>query len=193
VNRFEISLPIRRSARGAGAARAARIAVVGLIALLAALLSGCGAGQISQMSVQEPAVNGNRVTINNVALRDVRMQAVQTGDFLRPGRSVDLVAVAVNQSPDTPDKLVGITSDIGTVTVGGDARLPAGGMLFIGKPDGQNVAPGPPDSNNAVRATVALTQPISNGLTYNFTFNFEKAGQASVLVPISAGLGPQPI
>ena len=35
-----------------------------------------------------------------------------------------------------------------------------------------------------------LAKPISNGLTYNFTFNFEKAGQASVLVPISAGLAP---
>jgi hypothetical protein len=168
-----------------------RFAVVGLVALVAALLSACGAGQISQMATQEPAVNGNRVTINNVALRDIRMQAVQTGDFLRPGRTVDLVAVAVNQSPDIADRLVGITSDIGTVTVAGDGRLPAAGMLFIGAPDGQNAAPGPLGSNNAVRATVALTKPISNGLTYNFTFDFEKAGQASVMVPISAGLGSQ--
>ena len=170
-----------------------RFAVVGLVALVAALLSGCGAGQISQMATQQPAVNGNKVTFNNVALRDIRMQAVQTGDFLQPGRTVNLVAVAVNQSPDITDRLVSITSDIGTVTVDGDARLPAGGMLFIGKPDGQNVAPGPLQSNNAVKATVALAKPISNGLTYNFTFNFEKAGQASVLVPISAGLGPQQV
>jgi hypothetical protein len=168
-----------------------RFAVVGLVAVVATLLSGCGAGQISQMATQEPAVNGNRVTINNVALRDIRMQAVQTGDFLQPGRTVDLVAVAVNQSPDIADRLVGITSDIGTVTVGGDGRLPAAGMLFIGAPDGKNTAPGPLGSNNAVRATVALTKPITNGLTYNFTFDFEKAGQASVMVPISAGLGPQ--
>ena len=170
-----------------------RFAVVGLVALVAALLSGCGAGQISQMATQQPAVNGNKVTFNNVALRDIRMQAVQTGDFLQPGRTVNLVAVAVNQSPDITDRLVSITSDIGTVTVDGDARLPAGGMLFIGKPDGQNVAPGPLQSNNAVKATVALAKPISNGLTYNFTFNFEKAGRASVMVPISAGLGPQPV
>ncbi len=168
-----------------------RFAVVGLVALVAALLSGCGAGQISQMATQEPAVNGNRVTINNVAVRDIRMQAVQTGDFLQPGRTVDLVAVAVNQSPDVPDRLVSITSDIGTVNIAGDGRLPAGGMLFIGKPEGENVAPGPLEPNNAVNATVALSKPISNGLNYNFTFNFEKAGQASVMVPISAGLGPQ--
>ena len=35
-----------------------------------------------------------------------------------------------------------------------------------------------------------MAKPITNGLTYNFTFNFEKAGQASVMVPISAGLAP---
>jgi hypothetical protein len=169
-----------------------RFAVVGLVALVAALLSGCGAGQISQTATQEPAVNGNKVTVNNVALRDVRMQAVQTGDFLQPGKTVDLVAVAVNQSPDVPDRLVGVTSDVGAVTISGDGRLPAGGMLFIGTPDGPKVAPGPIESNNAVKATVALAKPISNGLTYSFTFNFEKAGQATVLVPISAGLGPQP-
>ncbi|MCW2659030.1 MAG: putative lipoprotein LpqE [Mycobacterium sp.] len=170
-----------------------RFAVVGLVALVAALLSGCGAGQISQMSTQEPAVNGNKVTINNVALRDVRMQAVQTGAFLEPGRTVNLVAVAVNQSPDVADRLISITSEVGAVTIDGDGRLPPGGKLFIGVPDGQSVAPGPLEPNNAVKATVALAKPISNGLTYKFTFNFEKAGQADVLVPISAPLGPQPV
>ncbi|GAB5020765.1 hypothetical protein JHV675_54150 [Mycobacterium avium subsp. hominissuis] len=33
------------------------------------------------------AINGNKVTFNNVALRDIRIQAVQTGDFLQPGRA----------------------------------------------------------------------------------------------------------
>jgi hypothetical protein len=187
VNRVKIRLPIRLPAVGA------QLVVIGLLALFATVLSGCGAGQISQMSTQEPAVNGNRVTFNNVALRDIRMQAVQTGDLLQPGRTVELVLVAVNESPDTTDRLVAITSDIGTVTVSGDARLPAGGMLFIGAPEGQNVAPGPLGSNNAAKATVTLAKPVTNGLTYNFTFNFEKAGQASVLVPISAGLAPEQV
>ncbi|KLO46456.1 lipoprotein LpqE [Mycobacterium nebraskense] len=186
MNRFEISLPLRAPAL------TVRAAFVGLIAVMAVLLSGCGAGQVSQMAVQEPAINGNRVNVNNVALRDIRIEAAQTGDFLQPGRNVDLVAVAVNQSPDTPDRLVGITTDIGTVTLSGDGRLPAGGMLFISMPEGQKVPPGPPNSNNSVKATVNLSKPISNGLNYNFTFNFEKAGQATVQVPISAGLPHQP-
>jgi hypothetical protein len=176
VNRFKIRL---------------RVATIGLLALLASVVSGCGTGQVSQTAVQEPAVNGNKVTFNNMALRDIRIQAAQTGDFVQPGRTVELVLVAVNQSPDTPDRLVSITSEIGNVTVSGDARLPAGGMLFIGAPEGQRVAPGPLESNNAAKATVNSTKPITNGLAYNFTFNFEKAGQASVMVPISAGLSPQ--
>lgn len=175
MNRFKIRLP----------SLAASVAVVALA------LSGCGAGQISQTATQEPAVNGNKVTVNNVALRDIRIQAQQTGDFVRPGRTVELVLVAVNQSPDVPDRLLGITSDIGAVTVSGDAKLPAGGMLFIGTPEGQKKAPGPLESNNAVKASVVLSKPITNGLSYNFTFNFEKAGQASVQVPISAGLAPE--
>ncbi|OBB97371.1 hypothetical protein [Mycobacterium sp. 852002-40037_SCH5390672] len=179
MNRFKIRLGLPA------------LTLAGVMAVLAALLSGCGAGQVSQMAVQEPAINGNKVTFNNVALRDIRIQANQTGDYLQPGRTVDLVLVAVNQSPNSPDRLVGITSDIGTVTVSGDARLPAGGSLFIGTPEGEKVAPGPVGSNTAAaKATVDLTKPISNGLTYNFTFTFEKAGQATVAVPIAAGLKP---
>jgi hypothetical protein len=181
VNRFKNSLAV---------ALRVRVALVVLAGLVAAVLTGCGAGQISQMATQEPAVNGNKVTFNNVALRDVRIQAAQTGDYLRPGKSVDLVLVAVNQSPDVEDRLLGITSDIGPVTVTGDPRLPASGMLFIGTPEGQKVAPGPLSPNNAAKASVNLAKPITNGLAYNFTFSFEKAGQASVQVPISAGMAP---
>lgn len=182
MNRFKIRLGLPSFA--------VRAALAGVVAVLAALLSGCGAGQVSQMAVQEPAINGNKVTFNNVALRDIRIQATQTGDFLQPGRTVDLVLVAINQSPTTADRLVGISSEIGTVTLSGDTRLPAGGSLFIGTPEGQKVAPGPVGANGAAKAAIALTKPISNGLTYNFTFSFEKAGQASVAVPISAGVLP---
>ena len=181
MNRFKNSLAV---------ALRVRVALVVLAGLVAAVLTGCGAGQISQMATQEPAVNGNKVTFNNVALRDVRIQAAQTGDYLRPGKSVDLVLVAVNQSPDVEDRLLGITSDIGPVTVTGDPRLPASGMLFIGTPEGQKVAPGPLSPNSAAKASVNLAKPITNGLAYNFTFSFEKAGQASVQVPISAGMAP---
>ncbi|OBJ47244.1 hypothetical protein [Mycobacterium sp. 1423905.2] len=183
MNRFNIGLPVRLAKLGAW------LAIVGMSAVV---LSGCGAGQVSQTAMQEPAVNGNKLTINNVALRDIRIQAAQQGDFIQPGRTVDLVLVVVNQSPNVEDRLTSVTTDIGPVTISGDAKVPPSGMLFIGTPTGPNAAPGPPQNSGAAKATINLTKPISNGLTYNFTFNFEKAGQGNVMVPISAGLGPAP-
>ena len=99
----------------------AALAAAGLIGALA--LAGCSAGQLSQTASQESAVDGNSAVINNVALRNVRIQAQQNSDFLRPGATVDLVLVVVNQSPDVTDKLVGISTDIGKVTVTGDPTL----------------------------------------------------------------------
>lgn len=34
---------------------------------------------------------------------------------------------------------------------------------------------------------VTLAEPITNGLTYDFTFTFEKAGRATIAVPVAAG------
>ncbi len=79
MNRFKIRLKKGPTIR-------LRAAVVGVLALLAAVLSGCGTGQISQTAAQEPAVNGNKLNINNVLLRDIRIHAVQPGDFVQPGQ-----------------------------------------------------------------------------------------------------------
>ncbi len=188
MNRFDYrdSKP-RASRRSAKLAALAAGAVIG-----AGAIAGCSAGQVSQTASQESAVDGNQAVINNVALRNVRILALQTGDFLQPGATVDLALVAVNQSPDVTDKLVGITTDIGKVTVTGDPTLPAGGTLFIGPQSGQHQkAADAVESADSVKATVTLAKPITNGPNYNFTFDFEKAGSVSVAVPISAPEGPR--
>jgi hypothetical protein len=180
VNRFDYRVPRpRRSAKLAGLAASA---VIGAVAL-----SGCGAGQLSQTAMQQSAVDGNQAVVKNVALRNVRIQALQTGDYLHPGDTVDLVLVAVNQSPDITDKLVGITTDIGKVTVTGDPTLHPSGVLFVGAQNGQpKKADDAIENADTVKATIALSQPITNGPNYDVTFNFEKAGSVSVQVPISA-------
>jgi hypothetical protein len=183
VNRFDYRVSKSRSSR-----RSAKLAALAAGALIGAgAIAGCSAGQVSQTSMQQSAVDGNQAVINNVALRNVRIQALQTGDFLRPGSTVDLVLVAVNQSPDVTDKLVGITTDIGKVTVTGDPTLHASGVLFVGSRNGQSKkSDGAVENGDSVKATVALSKPITNGPNYDFTFNFEKAGSVSVGVPISA-------
>ena len=152
------------------------------------ILTGCSAGQISQSANQESAVNGTSATAKNIALRNVHLLAVQTGDYLQPGRTVPLVFVAANSSPDVNDKLLGITSDVGAVALTGDSALPAGAALFVGSAMGHVEAMG---SATPASAEVTLSKPITNGLTYNFTFTFDKAGQITVAVPISAGETPR--
>lgn len=180
MNRFDIHRPHRRSVAVAG------LATAGLLA--AAAVSGCSSGQLAQTSQIVAAVNGNAATVNNVALRNVHLQAVQTGDFLRPGQTVELVLAVTNQSPDVADRLVGVTTDIGTVTISGSGRLPAGGVLFIGTPADSNIEQvANIQTANVAGATVSLAKPITNGLNYDFTFDFEKAGSITLAVPVSAG------
>ncbi|MBS9533169.1 hypothetical protein KIH27_06135 [Mycobacterium sp. M1] len=172
--------------------RACSAAAIGLFATAA--LAGCGTGQISQTTDQASAVNGSAATVGDLALRDVRIQAVQTGDALKPGDTVDLVFVASNQSLSEADELTGITSAVGKVSVTGSKSLPAGGVLVVSAPVASDLtaAPATPkqsrgaDNTSAGAATLTLDKPISNGLTYDFTFDFKRAGEIKLAVPISA-------
>jgi hypothetical protein len=168
--------------------RASAIAA-GLAAAVA--LSGCGAGQVSQTASQEPGVNGTSANVGQIALRNIHLRATQSTDYVQPGRDVELLFVAVNNSPDVNDKLVSITSEVGRVSLSGDTSIPANDVLVVGKADGQ---PEPLENAGLAKgaeAKVALTKPITNGFTYKFVFDFEKAADATVAVPISAGETPR--
>ena len=166
-----------------------RAATAGLAAC-GLILTGCGTGQISQTAGQESAVNGSSANIGEISLRNVHLQAVQRSDFLQPGTAVELMFVVGNNSPDVDDKLLAVASDVGQVKLTGDGSVPARGALIVGSPDGQDEVT-PMGSATATTAEVTLSKPITNGLTYNFTFDFEKAGRTSVAVPISAGESPR--
>ena len=161
----------------------------GLAAAVA--LSGCGAGQVSQMATQEPAVNGTSSTVGQISLRNIHLRAALSTDYVQTGRDVELLFVAVNGSPDVNDKLTSITSDIGKVSLTGDTSIPANGVLVVGEPDGQIASLESAEKADAAEAKIALSKPVTNGLTYDFTFNFDKAGQTTVTVPISAGEAPR--
>jgi copper(I)-binding protein len=168
------------------------LAACGLAATVT--LTGCGAGQISQTANQLPAVNGTAATIGNakagIDLRNVYVRAKQTRDFVKPGAMAELVFVAVNRSPDTADKLLSVQSPVGEVMVKGQGAVPAGGALLVGT-DGKDQSLAPSEDASTATADVALTRPISNGLTYKFTFKFQNAGEAELEVPISAGTDPR--
>jgi hypothetical protein len=163
----------------------------GLVAcvLIAATLTGCSAGQQSQTSIQESAVNGASGGVGTIALRDVRIRAQVTGAALQPGQSVDLMFVAANQAVSDNDRLVGITSDIGAVTLAPSSpEIPAASSLVVGMPQAAGAGATQALSTiGAASATVKLTKPLASALTYHFVFAFERAGQAAIDVPVTAG------
>ena len=110
---------------------------------------------------------------------------------MRPGSGAELLFVAVNESAEKPDRLVSVTSDVGTVNLTGDLRVPAGGTLIVGTPDGTPSALDVTEGADTAEALISLRQPISNGLNYPFTFTFERSGQKEVVIPISAGESPR--
>ena len=165
------------------------MATFGLAA--SAVLSGCSAGQVAQTATQEPAVNGTSGKAGPIALRNVHISADQTSDYIRPGAEAELIFVAANDSADVADKLVSITTDVGTVTLTGGGEVPVNGVLVVGSPDGQDTALSAVEPADAAEAKLELTKPITNGITYDFTFTFEKAGDTTVAVPISAGETPR--
>ena len=172
---------------------AVALAACGLSAAI--VLSGCSSGQISQSASQQPAVNGTLAWVGDptsgIALRNVHLRAPQTSDYVRPGGDVELLFVAVNESAEKDDRLVSITSSVGTVSLTGNLTVPAGGTLIVGTPDGTPSALDATEGANTVEASVQLTEPISNGLNYPFTFTFERSGQTELNVPISAGETPR--
>jgi len=181
VNRLKLRTP--------DAPRVGIAAAAGLAAVVA--LSGCGAGQLSQTAVQQPAVNGTTTNVGQISVRNIHVRTAQSTDYVEAGRDVELLFVAVNGSPDTNDKLVSVTSDIGTVTLTGKTDIPPNGVLAVGEPDGQIAPLESAETADAAEARISLTKPITNGLTYNFTFDFENAGEGTVSVPISAGESPR--
>jgi hypothetical protein len=152
-------------------------------------LAGCSAGQVAQTSQQQPAINGTGATVGNIDLRNIHLRAVQDSAYVQPGADVELLFVAANGSAANGDRLVSITSDVGSVALVGDTRVLPGGTLVVGTPDFQPSPLGATEGAGTAEAAVALTKPISNGLTYPFTFTFENAGQQTVEVPIAAGEG----
>ncbi|MET0900486.1 MAG: hypothetical protein ABWY45_21440 [Mycobacterium sp.] len=184
---FQIST--REIATNSGrAATRVGLAVCGLF--VATAIAGCGAGQISQVATQAPAVNGTGGVVEQIALRNVHLQAEQTTAEVAPGTDVELIFSATNQSPEADDRLLRVTTEVGTVTLSGDTVVPANGLLEVGVPDGVEELAAVEDVKGA-EATLVLSEPISNGLTYPITFTFENAGDKTLDVPISAGNSPR--
>lgn len=109
-------------------------AVVGSVAL-----GGCGAGQVAQTAYQANASGGATVTTNGIAIRDAQIafgESVEGENVYPVGGSAPIEMYVINESPQD-DRLVSASSPIaGSVTIGGQADLPAGTVMVIGGESG---------------------------------------------------------
>lgn len=154
-------------------------------------LAGCGVGQVSQVATQEPAINGVAGSTGSIQLRNVHLRGEQELDYIEPPSEVELILAIANMSPEAGDRLVEITSDVGTVEITGDTDVKASSSLIVGRADGVPENVDVIEGATHADAIVTLTEPITNGLTYEFVFSFEKAGDATVSVPLDAGMEPR--
>jgi hypothetical protein len=191
-----------RRATAVGAAVAALATVT--------VLSGCGAGQVSQVATQVPAIDGNSTTVGTnprIAVRNVYLHMVtpESGS-IAAGTPVPLIFTAVNESPvrkatdpadlypqPLKDELVSITSDFGAVALTSAASpmtIKPGQSLVVGDAKGaEELAKVPGSSVTQATAVFTPNQDIHNGVTYPMVFTFKDAGAAPINVPISAGEG----
>ncbi|BBG05144.1 MULTISPECIES: copper chaperone PCu(A)C [Pseudonocardia] len=157
--------------------------VAGAVALTGLLLSGCGAGQLSQTAQQVAATNGVNASVGSVDLRDVQIAypespASEAALYAR-GTSAPLRATLVN-SGSVADRLVSVSSPAAAnVLIDGDPVLPQDVALV----SAANFPLTPTTSRPLDITLEGLTQPIGSADNIEITFVFERAGSVTADVP----------
>lgn len=163
-----------------------------MLALVLAL-SGCGAGQQAQTSVEVTMTGGAGGRVGSIILRDTQFTydpPVRGDAVYEPGATAPLQVTIVNDATTLlddgmrADRLVSVSSPIArSGQVAGDTRIPDGHVLTAGYDE--------PVSSIAVDETtvadialVDLTEPIRAGLTYPVVFTFEHTGTVRLEVPV---------
>jgi len=102
---------------------------VGVVAL-----AGCSVGQVTQTDSIEPAVNGNRADVGDIALRDVMVAYPENGGY-EAGDDAPLLLTIVNVG-GADDTLVSVSSPAATsVELVGDPAVPGRAALQVVVPD----------------------------------------------------------
>lgn len=173
------------------------VSAVAAAALASGLLIGttaCGAGQIAQTADQAPAINGNEIDAGPLALRDVHIVFPKDGsteEFVNGG-PLEMAFLIANGSPDTADKLEGISfaDGSGSVEIEGKTDIGPNKSLRAGTPALLLTVSAQPEDPSEERITVTVTgapNKITPGLTIPMVFDFEKAGETTISVPVDAG------
>jgi copper(I)-binding protein len=115
--------------------RPARAVLVAGVVIGSVVLGGCGAGQIAQTAYQANASGGATVTMNGIAVRDAQITwggSVEGENVYPVGGSAPVEMYVISESTQD-DRLVSASSPVAaSVTVSGQADLPAGTVMVVG-------------------------------------------------------------
>jgi copper(I)-binding protein len=169
--------------------RALRAATMGVLLLSPVVLSACSAGQVTQTATQERDKVGAMAQVGDLTIRAVRLEAPRGGAYDR-GDDAELQMAIVNTGEE-PDALVGISGEgfedvefdngstaTPTATSGSgtssdnEIEIPARSTVFIGT-DGASVT------------LTNLDRPLTTGQYLELTFEFERAGEVTLLVTVA--------
>jgi hypothetical protein len=168
--------------------------VVGLVlgaALGLAALTGCGAGQITQTSTQQSAVNGYQGLAGDIAVRDASIAYAGngTGPVYRAGQSAQLDLTLVNTG-DVADKLLSVSSPwaASVQLQQGDGVIPGGRAVRVGDGDAASDAAALADRTISITLT-GLKGNMTAGMNYPVTFTFQRGGVLNAQLPIGYPTG----
>ncbi|QNG17391.1 copper chaperone PCu(A)C [Rhodococcus triatomae] len=186
-----------------------RVATAIALAAGAALtLSACGAGQVSQTASQASAVNGNTAQLGELALRNVHVVYPDSEEYsIEPGGTAILSFTVINESNDTDDRLVDISTDyasevvideqVGSLVIPAQTLLTAEPGVNVEDVEAALEALEQAETGTSEDAAVPvdvlvvelenLNEGVRPGLTFPVTFTFENAGTVTVEVPVDAG------
>lgn len=189
------SRPASRAATGSRAALVA-VAVASTVAL-----AGCGAGQVAQTAYQANNSTGATVTVNGIAIRDAQIafpeasEGAESAAVYRAGGTAPVEMHVINQTTQN-DRLVSASSPIaGSVTVGGDADLPAGTVMIVGSPSSSGGQTAPestePSAESPIGNDESATAEPTNSAEEPSNASPTGSASASGEAP-AAGLQPAP-
>ncbi|WP_103351122.1 hypothetical protein [Amycolatopsis sp. CA-128772] len=140
-----------------------RVLGAGVLALGAALaLAGCGAGQITQTSTQQAAVNGTHAQVKNIDLRNAAVQYPTSGPGYPAGATPALTLTIVNRDA-RDDSLVSVTVEGGgQATISGSKAVVAAHSLVIG-PDAAAESTNEVQPTSSGAPTSSSAAPTSSG------------------------------
>jgi copper(I)-binding protein len=164
-----------------------------LVVTVVALVTGCGAGQVSQTAQQVGATLGNGGSVGQIQLRDatfVFQPPIAGGSVYQPGQDAPLQLTIINEGTE-PDRLIEVSSPVAAGgRVSPNAQVGPGQVLTAGYQQPLAVTPRP-GTTGIEPALTGLREPIRAGLTYPVTFTFQRSGQLSLVLGVDNPLNPR--